>query len=363
MKRDGLRRPDKQVVKAPRSLPVHEWPPADRQAWEIACRPGTRLKPGGRGSRYRQESLDDFARRYGAFLGSLQQRGVLDRSAAAAAKVTPANVESYLTELKARVRPVTVWNCIYKLRMAARLLNHNEDFSWLAEIEKDLALVMAPRSKFDRVVLSDRLAEAGLTLIVEAENSAKNAFERARGIRNGLIIALLAACPCRIKNFAALQIGHTFREVHDSWWITLPSNSTKTGSLEERPVPEFINRAIELYLKEARPVLIGSHPSTNFLWISSRAGQRYSTKNLGTLISKVTLRTIGVDVSPHLFRTAAATTAAMYCGDNPYLPSALLGHCDQRIAHEHYVRASSINAAKEYASIVRQYFSSGSADS
>src|SRR5271168_1242313 len=54
---------------------------------------------------------------------------------------------------------------------------------------------------------------------------------------------------------------------------------------------------------------------TNSLWISSRTGQRYTTKNLGTLISKITLQTIGVDVSPHLFRTAAATTAAMYGGD------------------------------------------------
>ena len=31
----------------PRSLPIHEWPDADRLAWEDACRPGTRLKPGG----------------------------------------------------------------------------------------------------------------------------------------------------------------------------------------------------------------------------------------------------------------------------------------------------------------------------
>ena len=27
------------------SLPVHDWPVADRRAWEDACRPGSRLKP------------------------------------------------------------------------------------------------------------------------------------------------------------------------------------------------------------------------------------------------------------------------------------------------------------------------------
>jgi integrase len=342
---------------------VNEWPATDRQAWEEACRPGLRLKRGGGASRYSLVSRDDFARRYGAFLGFLQRRGFLHPAAAAAAQVTPSNVEGYLAELNARVSSVTVWNCIYKLRMAAKLLASKADFSWLAEIEKDLALVMVPRSKFDRVVLSDCLVEAGLTLVAEAEGYAKNALKRAIGIRNGLIMALLAVCLIRIKNFAALEIGQTFKEVHGSWWIALPFKSTKTKTLEERPVPEFLNHAIDLYLTQARPVLVGSHSPSNSLWISSRTGRRYTTKNLGTLISKITFQTVGVDLSPHLFRTAGATTAAMYGGDNPHLASALLGHSDPRVTHEHYIRATSVNAAKEYAAIVRQYYNPGSAAS
>jgi hypothetical protein len=39
------------------------------------------------------------------------------------------------------------------------------DFKWLAEIEKDIALVMVWRSKAERLVLTERLVEAGLTLI------------------------------------------------------------------------------------------------------------------------------------------------------------------------------------------------------
>jgi site-specific recombinase XerD len=169
------------------------------------------------------------------------------------------------------------------------------------------------------------------------------------------MIALLAACPIRVKNFAALEIGVTFKEVDGNWWITLPYKSTKTKSPEERPVPEFLNHAIELYLKQARPVLIGTRLETNLLWISSITGQRYTTKNLGTLISKTTFQTVGVDVSPHLFRTAAATTAAMYGADNPYLSSGVLGHTDPRVTYEHYVRATTVKAAKEWGAILRQY--------
>jgi integrase len=264
-----------------------------------------RLRKGGAASRYAEVSREDFARRYGAFLGFLQRSGLLDPSAGPAAQVTPQNVELYIAELKARVRSVTVWNCIYKLRMAARLLDPEADFAWLSDIEQDLALVMEPRSKFDRVVLAERLVQAGLTLVREAEAISKYPFERAIGIRNGLIIALLAVCPIRIKNYAALQIGTTFKEEQGNWWITLPYGSTKTEDADQRPVPDYLNDAVELYLAESRPVLIGSRPATNALWISSRTGRRYTTKNLGTQISKITVETIGVDVSPHLFRTAA----------------------------------------------------------
>src|ERR1700704_4877660 len=113
----------------PRSLPVHEWPDADRRAWEGACRPGVRLKPGGSASYLAPVSREDFARRYGAFLGFLQRHGRLDRDAAASAQVTLPNVETYITDLTARVRSVTVYNCIYKLRRAAQLLAPTVDVS------------------------------------------------------------------------------------------------------------------------------------------------------------------------------------------------------------------------------------------
>jgi len=342
----------KSTLKRPRSLPVSEWPDADRRAWEEACRPGSRLKAGGVASYLAEVSRDDFARRYGAFLGFLQRNGRLEPYAGAATQVTLPNVEAYITDLKARARSVTAWNCIYKLRRAAQLLAPTVDFSWLAEIEKDIALEMEPRSKLDRLVLAGRLVEAGLTVVAEAQEFASTDLARARGVRNGLMVALLALCPIRLKNFAALEIGHTFKEVDGSWWLALPGHLTKSRRPDERRVPALLNRFIELYLNQSRPLLLKSSPPTNALWISSTTGQRLTAKNLGTLISKITLETIGVDVSPHLFRTAAASTAAMYGGNTPHLASALLNHTDPRVTEEHYNRASSMSAAAAYALII-----------
>jgi hypothetical protein len=326
----------KSALQRPRSLPVSEWPEADRRAWEAACRPGSRLKPGGAASHLAPVSRDDFARRYGAFLGFLQRTDRLEPHRDAATQVTLPNVEAYIADLKGRGRSVTVYNCIHQLRRAAQLLAPTADFSWLAEIEKDLALVMEPRSKFDRLVFAGRLVEAGLTLVAEAEAFANTSLARARGVRNGLMIALLALCPIRPKNFAGLEIGHTFKEVDGSWWIALPANLTKSRRRDERRVPAWLNQYIDVYLKQSRPVLLRARPPTNALWISSTTGRPMTTKNLGTLISKITLETLGVDVSPHLFRTAAASTAAAYGGNTPHLASALLNHMDPRVTEEHY---------------------------
>jgi integrase len=285
-------------------------------------------------------------------LGFLQRSHRLERQAGAAVQVTAANVEAYIADLKARVRSVTVWNCIYKLRRAAELLAPEADFSWLAEIEKDLALVMQPRSKFDRLVFATRLVEAGMTLVEEAERFASNDLARARGTRNGLMIALLALCPVRLKNYAALEIGETFKEVSGRWWIALPGALTKAGHPDERCVPAWLNGCIDAYLNRSRPVLLRSRLPTKALWISSTTGHPMTAKNMGILISKITLETLGVDVSPHLFRTAAASTAAAYGGNTPHLASALLNHTDPRVTEEHYNRASTVSAAAAYARII-----------
>ena len=139
-------------------------------------------------------------------------------------------------------------------------------------------------------------------------------------------------------------------------WIALPSVSTKSRRPDERCVPELLNPPIDVYLSQSRPVLLGSNRTNSlWLWISSTSGGPLTKNNLSTLISKITLQTIGIDVSPHLFRTAAASTAAVYGGNTPHLASALLNHTDPRVTEEHYNRATSVSASKIYAEIINDY--------
>jgi integrase len=338
----------------PRSLPFGEWPTADQFAWAEAARPAQRLKRGGAASHLAPVSQADIANRYGLYLDYLQRNGRLDLTGSVKTLVTPDSVQGFVAELQARVRSVTVWNSVYKLRRAAQLIAPGTDFGWLTEIEKDIALEMMPRSKADRLVLTERLVEAGLVLIREAETFGKTPLGRAKGVRNGLLIALLALHPIRIKNFATLTIADTFTNVDGRWWLHIPSDDTKSHRMDERQVPGFMTDLVDTYVETLRPVLCrGDEHSA--LWVSSTTGRQMTTKNLGTLISKLTRETIGVDVSPHLFRTAGASTAAIYGGSHPHLASALLNHRDPRVTEEHYNLATSFTAGEEYAIITRSY--------
>jgi integrase len=77
-------------------------------------------------------------------------------------------------------------------------------------------------------------------------------------VRNGLMVALLAFCPVRLRNFASLKIGQTFVRQAGEWWIVL--EDTKSGTPDHRPVDHALSNDIEAYLNVYRPVLLAHSP-------------------------------------------------------------------------------------------------------
>lgn len=166
------------------------------------------------------------------------------------------------------------------------------------------------------------------------------------------MIALLALCPIRRNNFVALELGSTFRLIDDVWWITLPGRSAKNRTALEQRVPHLLKLTMDSYVQRYRPVLLSSNNQTTALWPSGKTAGQMHPAALSRLISEVTRQTVGVRVSPHLFRTAAASSAAIFAGDQPYLASALLHHRDSRVTQDHYNRASTMSAANLYRELV-----------
>ena len=131
--------------------------PGSRPA-DLMCASPRRRLPG-----MKPVTQADLARRYGYFLDHLDRRGVLDLAAPAGAGHAGAVELSRGGPLDLAVRHAS--QSTYKLRRMAEILAPERDFSWLREIEKDLARVACPWDRFDRIVTTEVLVEAGLALI------------------------------------------------------------------------------------------------------------------------------------------------------------------------------------------------------
>jgi len=175
--------------------------------------------------------------------------------------------------------------------------------------------------------------------------------------------ALLALDAIRLRNFATLEIGSNFVSLDGKWWIVL--DDTKSGRPDHRPVPVLLTPLIARYLELHRVILCGDETPrrgrrvqastaprpdrTKALWISRFAGP-LSYSEVERVITETTRVLTGRPMSPHLFRAAAATSAALSL--SPHLASALRQHTDSRVTEEHYKRASSLSVARDFAAFI-----------
>jgi len=111
---------------------------------------------------------------------------------------------------------------------------------------------MQPRSKLDRLVFTERLVEAGLSLLSEAQEFAKNDLTRARGVRNlrgvslsrGIVASILSTKTCRPETGLAgwacrIRTGESAREPSD--WICLATSPQVARAGRRRPFAFQLN--------------------------------------------------------------------------------------------------------------------------
>jgi integrase len=335
-----------------RALPLCDWPTADCRVWKQACVPAQRLRPGGAAARMKSSTRTSLVRAYGYLLEFCHRNGLLDQDAEAGAHVSPEIIDAFVNELHGRVGSVTRASYIGKIRRIATILAPGRDLVWLGEIEADLRYEARPRPKYHRIVSSERLLALGLELIRRGETSKHlTDLARARLVRDGLLIALLALCPIRLSNLSELRVGRQLRGIGDSWWIILEADETKTGRPDERPVPEILSGSIDRWLEHWRTVFLKPDDAS---WPSTKGGPLAYTY-VGHIITETTRRELGVAVNPHLFRDCAVYTVATNAGDRMGIASGLLQHTDQRTVEKYYNKGASIGAVRRYQQILDQF--------
>ena len=328
-------------------LPIEQWPQADRTAWQQATQSGGLLDEGGRASHLAESTVTDLTLRYGRFLGYLQRTDILNRSGPPAANLTPENFMAFIDHLKETVLSVTVHGSAAKAVSLARYIAPDSDYEWTRPILRRLDFEARPREKRSKVVDSGRLFALGAQLMSEAGAYCGRArLKPANTYRNGLMIAMLAFCPIRLKNFAALSLDKSLIGTEDGWAISITAEDSKTKRSIEMLLPDVLQMHLERFQQIYRPRYPGAD-ATGALWLSTYGGS-LTPGAIHRIICQCTRSAFGHSVNPHLFRDCAVTTVATRDGTRMGTAVALLAHRDKRTIDRHYNQANMITAAQDY---------------
>jgi integrase/recombinase XerD len=216
------------------------------------------------------------------------------------------------------------------------------------------------RDKTTRMQSPDVLERLGLQLMADTENRVGwPLLRRASRFRNGLIVALLARRPLRLKNFAAIAIGRHLVGREERYALLFPAGEMKNEQPYEVVIPDGLVGPLERYLTFWRGILLtrGGRQvavTTDALWIT-REGAPMGEHAIYHQIVKLTGDTFGLPLNPHLFRSCAATAIAIAAPEQVYDVPALLGHADPLTAEQYYNQASALEAGRRYDALIDRY--------
>ena len=326
-----------------------EWPAADQQAWAAALRPALRMRdrPGAL-VHLRPPSRSLIEKAYGRWLTWLSAPVATEGSATSAA--TPDTVVAFARHLLERNAPLTVLQRLKHLKEALRALAPGQDWGFVADVEAQIRAVAGPiRDKRSKLKSAWEVFELGCALM-ETAPDAGTPLDQAGQFRDGLVIALLAARPLRMRTLSLLEVGRHLVRQSDGWWLAIGLCEHKGKGRLEFPVPEELEQAIEHYLAEHRPVLLdqGSPTSiTDRLWISTE-GRAMKENAIGVRINAATKKAFGHPLNPHMFRDIAATSVAIEDPVHVGVVTRLLGHSSPATAERYYNLAGTIEASRSW---------------
>lgn len=337
--------------------PLEHWPENDRAAFTALFTEGGLLDDRGPLAHWKGVSRKLMQRQYGLWVHwvSCTEPNALHFDPVV--RATSERLRSWLKSVD-HLAPATLLGYIDAVLRLCRSIEPDHDWSRhraiLASLQRTKVRHGSPR-KVGRIMSSDVLFEIGLQLARENEGPITHPYQAVK-LRDGAMICLLALMPMRRRALSQLALGRSFHVEPGQITICLDGSMTKNGQSWEAVVPNAARDVLETYLNIGRPVLAarGSGDHLN-VWL----GKHGAPMNIGQFTRAIGNRSkqrLGVDIPPHFYRDAAATTLARASPSSARMIKPVLGHRTTRIAEGHYIQADTISAGHQLASALGRFW-------
>ena len=328
-----------------------EWPLPDRRLWEAALnvdddlsgpRPAARLSP---------FTIRNARRAYGRYLAILAEDGPLD-ACGPASRVTPNAVQHFVEALRAAGNGNnTIAQRLHDLRGALRLMLPKKDFGWITSpggIAIRARLPAEPRRVSD--IDPRELLAWALDLIAKGRRGPLT-IARARMIRNGLIIGILATRAPRQRTITAIRIGrHLNPDGAGGFMLEFAEGDIKTHRALSYSLHAALTEPMRFWLDQARPLLLNGQ-GHDHLWVNQQGGP-LGQEGLSRLVRRAASARFGREFGTHIFRHCLATFVARSGTATPGIAAVVLGAGAYTVAR-HYNRAGRIEALRAADEVLR----------
>jgi len=187
-------------------------------------------------------------------------------------------------------------------------------------------------------------------------NTGLSQLGRAALYRDGLLLLFLAYNLLRLRNLSSLRIGRHLITKDQKLLLDISAAETKTRQPIKQELSQRLSFSVRRYIDYYRPILLQARGRSHTfaqdeLWIS-RDGSPCSPQTLRNIVKKHLVGPNGKPVSPHLFRTMAATTISIEAPSDVDVVPAILGHRSYRTGEQYYNLAGSLDASRAFGAVL-----------
>jgi integrase/recombinase XerD len=336
------------------AVPCEDWPQADQALWRAVITEGDILDGCGPGANWAPTTKNNTRKAYGYWLHWLGTKGLLSKPVHHPLdRITPERIRAYIGDMKDNAAPLTRFVYILDLLRFVQVVSPDQSWKWLKHVKCRLWNRARPyRDKTSKIRNSSDLFELGLELMNEASGikCRYNPLQAEVQYRDGLLIALLAARPIRLKNLTAITIGEHLIRIDNIYWLVFEASEIKNHRHFEVHIPEALTANIDEYLADHRPRLLQGSKSDSF-WIS-RFGGNLTCNSIRRQIKLHTEVAFGKAINPHLFRDCAATSIAIHDPEHVWITANILGHNTLATAQKYYDQSRMLEAGRHYQSTI-----------